>query len=47
MWLSSEESKPVQPLPETEGLQGAIAYLYKGTESRLTVNEPNKREIVP
>lgn len=31
MWLSSEECKPIQLLPETEGLQGALAFLYKRT----------------
>ena len=42
IWLSDVMVKPVQPMPETEGIQGALAYLYTGTKSRLTGVEPDK-----
>lgn len=35
MRLFSEECKPIQLLPETEGLQGALAFLYNGTPNEI------------
>ncbi len=35
MWLSAEIVKPVRPLPETEGIQGALAFLYNGTPNEI------------
>jgi hypothetical protein len=41
-WLSKDIVMPVRPLPETEGIQGALSFLYN--EPTSTKSSPPQEE---